>query len=378
MTSKDSQNATLWTPANVVTCARILGVPIFVVALLSPWPLWFPQFPVLEELKPWVAVFLFVLLAATDSVDGYLARSRNEVTTFGKFVDPLADKILVAAALLALTELSVLPSWIALVILTREFIVSGLRMIAATEGAVIAASWYGKAKTVTQIIAIVLFLVKDVCLHVTSPESPWYVLAWLFMIVAVVLTVVSMVDYFVKCMPVLHIGPASEPSVEDLVDDGALDELAAKVVGACIDVEASVATAESLTGGMISEHLTAIPGSSAVVKGGVVSYTFDVKEHVLGVSGEVLALEGAVCSTVAEQMAKGCKAATGADYVVAVTGIAGPGGEEPGKPVGTVWMGIATPEGVSAYECHFGGDREEVRRRTTKAALEELLACVSR
>lgn len=388
MTSKDSQNETIWTPANVVTCVRILGVPVFVVALLSPWPLWFPQFPVLEDLKPWVAVLLFVLLAATDSVDGYLARSRNEVTTFGKFVDPLADKILVAAALLALTELSVLPSWIALVILTREFIVSGLRMIAASEGAVIAASWYGKAKTVTQIIAIVLFLVKDVCLHVTSPESPWYILAWLFMIVAVVLTIVSMVDYFVKCMPMLHIGHASDQVADVLVDDDAVDddtvdddvlnELAAKVVGACVDAKVSVATAESLTGGMISEHLTAIPGSSAVVKGGVVSYTFDVKEHVLGVSGEVLASEGAVCSTVAEQMAKGSKAATGADYVVAVTGIAGPGGEEPGKPVGTVWMGIATPEGVSAHECHFKGDREEVRRRTTKAALEELLAHVSR
>lgn len=100
---------------------------------------------------------LFVVLACTDALDGYLARSRGEVTNFGKFMDPLADKILVAAALLALCELQILPSWVALIILTREFIVSGLRMLAASEGVVIAASWYGKAKTVFQIIANLLF-----------------------------------------------------------------------------------------------------------------------------------------------------------------------------------------------------------------------------
>ena len=117
----------LWTPANVVTLVRICCVPVFVVAIISPWPAWFPQWSDAETWKPWIAAGIFVLLAATDGLDGYLARSRNEVTNFGKFMDPLADKILVAAALLALVELSVLPSWVALVILTREFIVSGIR-----------------------------------------------------------------------------------------------------------------------------------------------------------------------------------------------------------------------------------------------------------
>lgn len=378
MTAQDSKNQTIWTPANIVTVVRILGVPIFVAVLLSPWPQWFPQWPVLEEWKPWIAVFLFVLLACTDSVDGYLARSRNEVTTFGKFVDPLADKILVAAALLALTELSILPSWVALVILTREFIVSGLRMLAAAEGEVIAASWYGKAKTVTQIIAIVLFLLKDVCLNVTSPSDPWYILAWVFMAAAIILTIVSMVDYFVKCMPMLNLGKGARAEKNEIVplDDAALDGIAASVVEKARERGCSVATAESLTGGMISMHLTAIPGSSSVVKGGVVSYALDVKEGVLGVSGALLADEGAVCGEVAEQMANGCKAKTGADYVVAVTGIAGPGGEEPGKPVGTVWMGVATPDGVSSEVFHFEGDRDAVRRQTTRAALIRLESLV--
>ena len=107
----------LWTPANVVTLVRICCVPVFVVAIISPWPAWFPQWSDAETWKPWIAAGIFVLLAATDGLDGYLARSRNEVTNFGKFMDPLADKILVAAALLALVELSILPSWVALVIL---------------------------------------------------------------------------------------------------------------------------------------------------------------------------------------------------------------------------------------------------------------------
>ena len=160
----------LWTPANVVTLLRICLVPVFVVAIISPWPEYFPFWADAEASKPWIAAGIFILLAATDGLDGYLARSRGEVTNFGKFIDPLADKILVAAALLALIELGVLPSWVALVILTREFIVSGIRMVAASQGVVIAASWYGKAKTVAQIVAIVLFIVKD-SVVITDPQG---------------------------------------------------------------------------------------------------------------------------------------------------------------------------------------------------------------
>ena len=95
----------IWTPANVVTLTRILLIPVFVAALLSPWPTWFPEPQFWINWQPWVAAAVFVIISTTDAIDGYLARSRNEVTDLGKFLDPLADKILVCAALLALVEL---------------------------------------------------------------------------------------------------------------------------------------------------------------------------------------------------------------------------------------------------------------------------------
>ncbi|MFR1639333.1 MAG: CDP-diacylglycerol--glycerol-3-phosphate 3-phosphatidyltransferase [Eggerthellaceae bacterium] len=203
----------LWTPANIVTLLRICLVPVFVVAIISPWPAYFPFWDDAEASKPWIAAGIFILLAATDGLDGYLARSRGEVTNFGKFIDPLADKILVAAALLALIELGVLPSWVALVILTREFIVSGIRMVAASQGVVMAASWYGKAKTVTQIIAIVLFIVKD-SVVVADPagvlHNPLYLVSWAVMLVALALTIVSMLDYFVKAKELLGFAPSGK------------------------------------------------------------------------------------------------------------------------------------------------------------------------
>lgn len=199
------------TAANQVTLVRIILIPVFLLVLLTDWPKLFPGMPILAELRPWIAAIVFTVLAATDSVDGYLARSRNEVTTFGKFLDPLADKLLVTAALLALVELQVLPSWIAFIILAREFIVSGLRMVASAEGLVIAASWYGKIKTVLQIVAIVMFLVKDsAAIAALGPqvELIFQAASWTVMGAAVMLTIVSMVDYFRHASKVI-VGPWS-------------------------------------------------------------------------------------------------------------------------------------------------------------------------
>jgi nicotinamide-nucleotide amidase len=196
-------------PANTVTLARMVLIPVFLVVLLADWPHWFTAPSAVYAFRPWIAAAVFAVLAATDGVDGYLARSRNEVTTFGKFLDPLADKLLVTAALLALVEMGKLPAWIALVIISREFIVSGLRMVASAEGTVIAASRYGKLKTVLQIVAIIMFLVKDSTVFVgLRPEQQLWiqVTAWAFMGAAVVMTVVSMVDYFVHAGDVL-VGP---------------------------------------------------------------------------------------------------------------------------------------------------------------------------
>lgn len=218
-------------PANSVTVARVVLIPVFLVVLLADWPSWVNATGLVASLRPWFAAAVFTLLAATDAVDGYLARSRNEITTFGKFIDPLADKLLVTAALLALIELDVLPTWIALVIIAREFIVSGLRMVASAEGAVISASWYGKVKTVLQIVAIVTFIVKDsALLEAGGTEFVAYVqaTAWTVMGAAVVMTVVSMVDYFRSAADVL-VGPwTGEPALAETAEaaeDAAEDEI---------------------------------------------------------------------------------------------------------------------------------------------------------
>ena len=196
----------IFTAANIVTMSRIVLIPVFVFLILEPWPSWFGDPSWALWFKPWVAAGVFALLALTDGVDGYLARSRNEITTLGKFLDPLADKILVTAALLALVELNTLPAWIALVIISREFLVSGLRMVASAEGHVIAASMYGKIKTVVQIIAVLLFIIKDSQAIIemgSTVANAVNILAWLVMIVALVLTLLSLADYFLKSSKVL-------------------------------------------------------------------------------------------------------------------------------------------------------------------------------
>lgn len=389
--SGNGQRQKVWTPANVVTFLRICLVPLFVVALLSPWPEWFGILHVVtDQTKALVAAGVFVVISCTDWIDGYLARSRGEVTDLGKFLDPLADKILVAAALIALVELRVIPSWPVLIILTREFIVSGIRMVAATKGVVIAASWYGKAKTVLQIVAIVLFLVKD-SLYIPDVQAavgnPLYVVSWLVMIAALVMTVLSMFDYIMKARPLLFPADGDEgddggaackedpanalaqPEPEVFHSESGLKALASEVVGRASEAGVTLACAESLTGGWVSECITSVPGSSAVFAGGFVTYATDSKHKVLGVGSLLLDEQGPVCEEVAVEMAEGAARRLDADVAVSVTGIAGPTGAEPGKPVGTVWMGVYAFGVVSAVRKQFDGDRDSVRAQTVEAAL---------
>lgn len=193
--------------ANRITLARMVLIPVFLVVLLGEFPAGVdvPRWWLVSQ--PWIAALIFIALAASDAVDGYVARSRNQVTTFGKFIDPLADKLLVMAALVALVDLEKLPSWIALVIIARELVVSGLRMVAVAEGRVIAASSFGKVKTVLQIAAIVGFLLKDSTLLANllgvGGQRLFVGAAWLVMAAAVVMTVASMVDYFYHARDIL-------------------------------------------------------------------------------------------------------------------------------------------------------------------------------
>lgn len=162
-----------------------------------------------------------------------------------------------------------------------------------------------------------------------------------------------------------------------MAHDSTLEELAETAVWTLVDKKLTVATAESCTGGWIAKCLTDVAGSSAVFSQGVVTYSNDAKTRMLGVSDDALAAHGAVSEAVVREMAEGALRSDGADYAVAVTGIAGPGGGSEDKPVGTVWFGWAGREdnkaSTSVAMHQFDGDRESVRRQTVKHALEGLL-----
>lgn len=189
--------------ANWITIVRMTFIPVFLVVLLGQ----FGQKATWDDWRPWLAAAVFTVLAATDAVDGYVARTRNQVTTFGKFIDPLADKLLVTAALVGLVELGSLPGWVAIVIIGRELVVSGLRMVAVAEGVVIAASHWGKVKTWFQIVALIMFILKSapMLLHVTAFVN---VASWIVMAVALALTVWSAAVYFYHAREVIA-GPWS-------------------------------------------------------------------------------------------------------------------------------------------------------------------------
>ena len=159
---------------------------------------------------------------------------------------------------------------------------------------------------------------------------------------------------------------------EILPFDAALYESCAELVRSASGLGLTVGTAESCTGGLVSGCLTAVPGSSCVVRGGITSYAFAVKHDVLGVPYEGL-LDvpeiGAVSSECALRMAEGARRVLMCDVAVSITGIAGPGGAEPGKPVGTVWMGLASPCGARTSVFHFGGDRADVRLEAVRSAV---------
>ena len=189
--------------ASKITLARVLLIPLFLVVLLAGWPLLFSNSELAYSLQPWIAAGVFILIAATDAIDGYVARKRKEVTTFGKFIDPLADKLLVTAALLALVQMAVLPAWIAFIIIAREFIISGLRMVASANAASIEVSQLGKVKTWLQSAAIVMFIVKGHTAVLGIPAlsftgQGFVVLSWTVMLAAVIATIVSLWDYYRK------------------------------------------------------------------------------------------------------------------------------------------------------------------------------------
>ena len=386
MAAAGSARQGIWTPANVVTCVRVVLVPVWVALAL-----WAGPAMVASGAMYWAGVgatVLYALVALTDKLDGYLARSRNEVTTFGKFLDPIADKLVVVSALLVLMDWGLVSPWVPIVVVAREFLVSGLRMVVASGGTVVAASNLGKWKTATTMVAVLLLLAS-----VSFPVDAFTVALVLqvtglvLMAAAVVLTVWSGVDYFWKSRTALFADEDYEPGSPEVAPAAPADlssgsdaptwsdatALAARVLDAARGRGLTVGTAESCTGGLVEGALTAVPGSSDVVKGAIGSYACSVKHAVLGVDEAILDSVGPVSPECAAAMAEGARSALGCDLAVSVTGIAGPGGAEPGKPVGLVWFGVSDANGTRTESVTFPGDRSEVRLRAVMHALGLLL-----
>ncbi len=199
MTEMEKGRPGIWTPANIVTCVRIVFIPVFMV--LSDLSYRDGTDRVSFGLA--LAAFaLYVLLSLTDKVDGYLARSRGEITDFGKFLDPIADKLLVVSAMLLLMDMGYVSLWFVFIILVREFLVSALRMVASANGVVIAADKLGKAKTAVTMVALCFYLfavamsAPSLPAAISSAADMLLLISDALMVAAVVLTVVSGVQYF--------------------------------------------------------------------------------------------------------------------------------------------------------------------------------------
>lgn len=171
---------------NKLTVARMIMVPFLVVFLLTGWG---------GEANRYISLVIFAGASITDWFDGYLARKNNLITNFGKFMDPLADKLLVCSALICMVELDRLAAWIVIIIIGREFIISGFRLIAAESGVVIAANYWGKFKTVSQMFMIILLILDF--------RGVFQVITEIFIWLSVALTVISLLTYIIQNKKVL-------------------------------------------------------------------------------------------------------------------------------------------------------------------------------
>ena len=166
---------------NKLTIARMILVPFFVLFTLTGWG---------GDANRYICLAIFVIASVTDWFDGHLARKNNLVTNFGKFMDPLADKLLVCSALICMIELDRLPAWIVIIVIAREFIISGIRLIAAENGVVIAANYWGKFKTASQMVMIILLILDF--------DGIFRTLTSVFVWLSLALTVISLLTYVVQ------------------------------------------------------------------------------------------------------------------------------------------------------------------------------------
>ena len=173
---------------NTLTVLRVIMIPFFVLFMLGD----------ITSVDKYIALGIFIAASLTDTLDGYLARKNNQVTNFGKFMDPLADKLLVCSAMICLVDLKLISVWVVLIIIAREFIISGFRLVASDNGIVIAASYWGKFKTTFQMLMVIVIIFN------INLQLGWLnILGTILIYVALVLTVVSLIDYIAKNKAVL-------------------------------------------------------------------------------------------------------------------------------------------------------------------------------
>lgn len=175
--------------ANKLTMLRILMIPVFIAVLVYSKDR--------DIVYRYIALGIFIIASATDALDGYVARRYNMITDFGKLMDPLADKILVSSALIILIELGNISSWVVSIVIAREFIISGIRLIATEKNIIIAASPLGKLKTVSQMLSVILMLLSIEAISFITDISIWLMC---------ILSVVSLLDYIIKNKKVLSLG----------------------------------------------------------------------------------------------------------------------------------------------------------------------------
>ena len=175
--------------ANKLTMLRILMIPVFIAVLVYSKDR--------DIVYRYIALGIFIIASATDALDGYVARKYNMITDFGKLMDPLADKILVSSALIILIELGNISSWIVSIVIAREFIISGIRLIATEKNIIIAASPLGKLKTVSQMLSVILMLLSIKAISLITDLSIWLMC---------ILSVISLLDYIIKNKKVLSLG----------------------------------------------------------------------------------------------------------------------------------------------------------------------------
>ncbi|HEX2680318.1 MAG TPA: CDP-diacylglycerol--glycerol-3-phosphate 3-phosphatidyltransferase [Candidatus Dormibacteraeota bacterium] len=340
--------------SNALTLSRLVGIPILMALLLL-------RFPGHDQ----VAAALFIAFSLTDTLDGQLARRRGTVSDFGKFMDPLADKLFVLSVLIVLVQEGLVAAWVVVVIFSRELMITILRSVGAGQGRVIAAAPLGKTKTVTQMTAVTLLILQ-------RPYPVLVPFAEVVVGIAVVFTVVSGLDYLWRFRYL--IGPF-DSSRTRVAAGGAPEVTPAQQLGDVLRGSGlTVSVAESSTGGMIGSLITDQPGSSTYFAGGVIAYSNAVKRDQLGVPESLLKSVGAVSREVAEAMADGVRRRLGTSLAVSVSGIAGPDADGTSKPVGLTFIAVASEARTSSREFRFTGDRLSNRRQAAAEALGMLIA----